>query len=284
MAKPALLPDHRELVRLAGLALAAWATWHLRREWRTPRVLVPLVATLLGLLAIAWAGPQQDINTMAILPPLALLGAHGVGRLRRGAANMLDWFGVMTFGFFAFLIWLGYAAMLTGEPPKIAKYFAKTAPDFVARFDMLAFCAALALTLAWLYLAFFTAPSPTRGVARWAAGLALLWGTFATLWLPWADHIKSYRSVALEMRARLPANAGCIAARDWSPRRVALSFQPASDRTAARSAGESAQMRLPHRPGPSALRDRAGTSWRKLADVSGPATAATLPPCRYGPG
>ena len=205
--------------------LAAWATWHLRREWRTPRVLVPLTAALLGLFAIAWAGPHQDINCMVLLPPLALLGAHGVARLRRGAANLLDWFGVMTFGFFAFLIWLGYVAMLSGEPPKIAKYFVKTAPGFVAQFDALAFCAALALTLAWLYLVFFTAPSPTRGVARWAAGLVLLWGTFATLWLPWADHQKSYRGVALQIKAALPASPGCIAASELgAPQRAALSL------------------------------------------------------------
>ena len=253
--------------------LAAWAAWTLRREWRTPRVFVPLAATLLGLLAISWAGPQQDINVMVLLAPLALLGAHGVARLRRGAANSLDWFGAMTFGFFCALIWLGYVAMMTGLPVKIAAYFTKTAPGFAASFQPLPFATAAALTLAWLYLAFYTAPSPTRGVARWAVGLVLLWGTFATLWLPWADHVKSYRSVALQLKSNLPANAGCIAQRELAaPQRAALSFhagivteplQAATAQGAPRCAYVIVQGH-PRRETPP------GPNWRKLADVGRP--------------
>jgi hypothetical protein len=235
-------------------------------------VFVPLLATLVAILAIAWAGPRQDINTMALLPPLALLGAHGVGRLRRGAANMLDWFGVMTFSFFAFLIWLGYFSMQTGLPARVAKNFFKPAPGFEAEFGLLAFCAALALTLAWLYIAFFTAPSPTRGVTRWAAGLTLLWGTFATLWLPWADHVKSYRSVALQLKSVLPANAGCIAERELAtPQRAALSFH-AGIVTEPQPALPAAKPRCSYLIVQGHPRSEAapGAGWRKLADVGRP--------------
>jgi 4-amino-4-deoxy-L-arabinose transferase-like glycosyltransferase len=267
--------------------LAAWAAWTLRREWRTPRVFVPLLATLLGIAAIAWAGTQQDINTMALLPPLALLGAHGVARLRRGAANMLDWFGVMTFSFFAFLIWLGYFSMQTGLPARLAKNFFKPAPGFVAQFEPFAFAAALALTLAWLYLAFWTAPSPTRGVTRWAAGIALVWGGFATLWLPWADHVKSYRSVALQLKSVLPVSAGCISAIELAaPQRAAFSFH-AGIRTEPLPA-------LPPTPpkcrylvvqGSPRSESAPGAGWRKLADVGRPGDSGERYRLyRYGPG
>jgi 4-amino-4-deoxy-L-arabinose transferase-like glycosyltransferase len=267
--------------------LAAWATWHLRREWRTPRVFVPLAAALLGLLAIAWAGPQQDINTMALLPPLALLGAHGVARLRRGAANMLDWFGVMTFGFFAGLIWLGYVAAMTGVPPKIANNFAKAAPGLVSAFEPLPFAAAVALTLAWLILVFGTAPSPTRGVARWAAGVALLWGTFATLLLPWADHLKSYRSVALQLKSRLPADAGCIAARELAaPQRAALSYHAGiltEPQAAATVAAPKCRYLIVQ--GHPRQEISPGQNWRKLADVGRPGDRGERYRLyRYGPG
>ncbi|HUN68634.1 MAG TPA: hypothetical protein VMU46_07545, partial [Burkholderiales bacterium] len=205
--------------------LAAWSAWIQRREWRTPRIFVPLAASLFALAAIAWLGPTQDINTIVLLAPLALLGGHGVTRLRRGAANALDWFGVMTFSFFAVLIWLGYFAMLTGTPAKVAKNFFRNAPGFEAQFQPLPFAAALALALAWLYLAFFTARSPARSATRWAAGVALLWGSFATLWMPWADHIKSYRSVASQLRSAMPAAVECVAQRDLgAPQRAALSY------------------------------------------------------------
>ncbi len=270
--------------------LAAWSAWNLRRQWRTAAVFVPLAAVLLTLPAIAWAGPRQDINATALLAPLALLGAHGVARLRRGAANALDWFGVMTFGFFAGLVWLGYIAMMTGLPPRIANNFAKTAPGFLPQFELLPFCVALALTLAWLYLAFFSAPAPSRGVARWAAGVALLWGCFATLWLPWADHVKSYRSVALQLKSTLPAGAGCIAERELgAPQRAALSFHAAivTEPLAAAPAASVATPKCRYLIVQGKPREEItpGPGWRKLADVGRPGDKGERYRLyRYGPG
>ena len=255
--------------------LAFWSAWLLRREWRSARVFVPAAAAVLALLAIALAGPRQDINAIALLAPLALLGAHGVARLRRGAANLLDWFGVMTFSFFAGLVWLGYVAMMTGLPPRIAKNFAKTAPGFLPQFEWLPFAVALALTLVWLGLVFGTAPSPARGVTRWAAGVALLWGTFATLWLPWVDHLRSYRSVALQLKSTLPASAGCIAAIDLAPpQRAAFSFH-AGIRTEPLEAAPAASSSAPKCrylivQGNPRQEITPGQGWRKLADVGRP--------------
>jgi len=269
--------------------LALWASWTLRREWRSPRVFVPLAAAALALPVIAWAGPRQDINAIALLAPLALLGAHGVARLRRGAANALDWFGVMTFSFFAGLVWLGYLAMMTGVPPRVANNFAKTAPGFLPQFEFLPFTAALALTLAWLYLAFFTPSSPTRGVTRWAAGVALLWGTFATLWLPWADHVKSYQSVALQLKSTLPAGAGCIAAGELgAPQRAAFSFHAGirTERLQAAPAGSPApKCRYLIVQGNPRQEITPGPGWRKLADVGRPGDkSGRYRLYRYGPG
>jgi 4-amino-4-deoxy-L-arabinose transferase-like glycosyltransferase len=268
--------------------VAAWSAWTLRREWRTPRVFVPLASALCGLCAIAWLGPQQDINVIVLLGPLALLGAHGVARLRRGAANALDWFGVMTFSFFAGLIWLGYVAMMTGVPPKIANNFAKTSPGYLPHFEPLHFAIALALAAGWLYLAFFSAPSPTRGVTRWAAGTALLWGTFATLWMPWADHIKSYRGVALQLKAALPAAPGCIAQRELAaPQRAALSYHAGlrTEPLRARRVSEPPKCRYLIVQGSPHQEISPGPGWRKVAEASRPADRGERYRLyRYGPG
>jgi 4-amino-4-deoxy-L-arabinose transferase-like glycosyltransferase len=254
--------------------LALWSAWTLRREWRAPRVFVPLAVALLALPAIAWLGPQQDINATALLAPLALLGAHGVAHLRRGAANALDWFGVMTFSFFAALAWLGYVAMMTGLPPKIANNFAKTSPGYVPQFEALPFAVALALTLAWTYLALATAPAPTRSVTRWAAGVALFWGTCATLLMPWADHIRSYRGVALQLQAAIPAGAGCIAQKDLAPpQRAALSYH-AAIRTEPLGDAKSAtqpKCRFLIVQGNPRQEIPPGPGWRKLAEANRPA-------------
>ena len=268
--------------------VAAWAAWTLRREWRSPRVFVPLAAALLGLLAVAWLGPRQDINVIVLLAPLALLGAHGVARLRRGAANSLDWFGVMTFTFFASLIWIGYFAMQSGMLPRVAKNFFRSAPGYLPQFEPFHFAIALALAAGWLYLVFFASPSPTRGVTRWAAGVALLWGTFATLWLPWADHIKSYRPVALQIKAALPAAPGCIAQSELAaPQRAALSYHAGIRTEPAEAARGTAAPRCRYLivQGNPREEPSPGPGWRKLAEASRPGDRGERYRLyRYGPG
>ena len=255
--------------------LALWSAWTLRREWRSPRVFVPLAAAVLALPAIAWIGPQQDINGMVLLAPLALLGAHGVARLRRGAANALDWFGVMTFTFFVAILWICYVAVQTGALPKIANNFLKTAPGFVPHFEPWHALAAAGLAFAWLYLAFFAPPAPTRGVLRWAAGTTLLWGTFSMLGMPWADHIKSYRVVALQLKSAIPAGAGCIAQSELAvPQRAALSYH-AGIRTeplrAPRLSSAPPKCRYLIVQGSPRQETSPGPDWRRLAETSRPA-------------
>jgi 4-amino-4-deoxy-L-arabinose transferase-like glycosyltransferase len=161
---------------------------------------------------IAW-GPPQDENFVPLLAPLALFAAYGIFTLRRGAAAALDWFGALSFAFFAGLVWLGYIAMLTGVPGPVARNFARMAPGFVLHLRPLELVFALVLVLAWVYLVFFTGASPLRSVARWAGGIVLLWGTFTALWMPWVDYQKSYRAVALELKRRLPPRVPCLAER-----------------------------------------------------------------------
>jgi len=255
--------------------VAGWALWSQRRRWREPRVFLPFAALLATLVGISLAGPAQEITTLPLVAPFALLAAGGVPRLRRGAANALDWFGVMTFTFVGALIWVGYVATMTPLFPTIGHNFAKLAPGFGAHFAPLPFAAALAVALAWLYLAFFTPPSPTRGITRWAAGVALLWSTLSFLLLPWADYVKSYRSVALHLRAHLPAGTGCIAREHLGiSQRAALSyhagivtreFDPFAPDTCRLLVVQSSPEEEPDVPGP---------SWRKIADVGRPGDKA----------
>ena len=247
--------------------LALWALWAQRRRLLSPRLCVPLAAFVCLFVSAAIFGPRQDINLLAAVPPLVLFCAHSLPALRRGAGAAFDWFGVMTFGFFAFLIWGGYIAMMTGWPPKVANNFAKLAPGFVPQFAWLAFVTALALTILWLVLVLRLPPVPTRSATRWAAGVVVFWGTFATLWMPWADHIKSYRSVALHLKAKLPAGEACVASRNLgTPQRAALSYH-----AGLRMAGSEARCKfLVVQGSPRHERDAPGAGWTKLADTGRP--------------
>lgn len=251
--------------------LALWALWSLRRRWREPQLFVPALTVLIMFLGLAVWGQQQDVTLLPLLAPLVILAVQGVPSLRRGAAAALDWFGLVTFAFFGGLVWLGYVAMMTGLPPKIAHNFAKIAPGFVPEFNPFLFLVALALTATWLYLMFFTAYSPTRSIARWATGIVLLWGTFATLWMPWADHQKGYRSVALQLRSKIPVGANCMTQRGLGvPQGASLDYY-GDIQPRAFDFGKPRECPLLLVQGnPQHEFDGPGPGWTKLADVGRP--------------
>jgi hypothetical protein len=73
--------------------------------------------------------------------------------------------------------------------------------------------------------------------------------------MPWADHIRSYRGVALQLQAAIPAGAGCIAQSDLAPpQRAALSYHAGNKDRAAGTAAAAAgpEVPVPDRAGPSA--------------------------------
>jgi 4-amino-4-deoxy-L-arabinose transferase-like glycosyltransferase len=193
--------------------LAFWGLWSLRRRWNEPQIFVTAAASVLIVALFAYWGPPQDVHMIPLLAPLALLGCLGTLNLRRGAAGAFEWFSVLGFGFFGVLLWFSYFAMMTNIPPRFANNFYRAAPAFNFEFRILFFAFALVLAAAWVYLIFFTTRSPMRSVLRWAAGIILLWGTGAALLMPWADYQKSYRSVALQLRSKIPVGAGCISQR-----------------------------------------------------------------------
>jgi hypothetical protein len=103
----------------------------------------------------------------------------------------------------------------------------------------------------------------------------LLWGIFAALHMPWADYQKSYRNVALQLRSKIPANAGCIAGQNLGvTQRSALSYH-AGIRTLPSGTRDAAACRLLLVQGrPQDERDGPSAAWTKLADVGRPGDKA----------
>ena len=142
-----------------------------------------------------------------------MLAASAAGRLRRGAANALDWFGMMTFTQTAALLWLGGIAILSGTPARIAKNFSKLAPGFIAEVSIPAILIAIAVSVGWIAVLLRTPRTPWRAAARWSLGLTTIWILLTALLLPWIDYGKSYRSVSADFREALGNRPGCIARR-----------------------------------------------------------------------
>ena len=197
-----------------ALPLALWPLWLFRRQYN--QIALPLIGTV-G--AFAWfllCSEPRNLQALPLLLPLALLAASSAGRLRRGAANALDWFGMMTFTLIGVFLWLAQAALLTGSPPKLHKNVTRLIPGYESDLGIVAWIFAAAISLLWILIIFNSRRSPWRGTTHWACGIVLIWCLFAALWIPPVDYGKSYVAVSRQIAAKidLKSNPGtCVASR-----------------------------------------------------------------------
>lgn len=194
-----------------ALPVAGWALWQKRDQWRSPVFTLPMLLLVVLFIQLAGDGSARNQRALPLLAPLVVLGSAGLPRLRRGAANALGWFGVMTFSLLGIIIWLGWVAMTTGWPPRLARTFARLEPGFEMPFSFLAVALAILLSVAWVVLLWRSPRTPTRGAVSWGCGMVLIWFLVSSLWLPWIDYGRSYRDVARAMSEHLPAGRDCVA-------------------------------------------------------------------------
>jgi 4-amino-4-deoxy-L-arabinose transferase-like glycosyltransferase len=194
-----------------AVPLAGWTLWSKRRLLNTPALALPLLGFFSTWLGLSLLYEARSVPALLLLPPLVLLAVPGLPSLRRGAANAMDWFGMMTFTLFAGLIWVGWCAMVFGWPERLARQVVRLEPGFVGSFSALPFLLALLATAAWGGLIASSPRSPFRGMTHWAAGVTLFWLLAGALWLPWVEYGKTYRPLAAAIAKVLPAQQGCIA-------------------------------------------------------------------------
>ena len=194
-----------------ALPLAAWALWSKRRVLSARPLALPACSFFAVLVIFALGVQLKSASSLLLLPPLVLLAVPGVTSLRRGAANAFDWFGMMTFSFFAAVAWIIWNAMVFGWPERLARQVVRLEPGFVGHFNLAAFAFALAITAIWFWIIVTSPRSPMRGIMHWMAGLTLFWALIAVLWMPWIDYGKSYRPVATALAKVIEADKECIA-------------------------------------------------------------------------
>ncbi|MGL6071869.1 ArnT family glycosyltransferase, partial [Craterilacuibacter sp.] len=203
--------------------LAVWTLYRARR-FDQPRIQLPLLAFAVTMLVLTLSSRQSSESAMPLLLPLAILAAAELDTLRRGAAAFLNWFGLMTFGLFGLLVWLGWLAMNYGWPERLAGRAHYFSPYYTPHISLLAAGFAMLATLCWLWAVTRRHLRGRQAVTNWAAGITLFWGLGMSLWLPWLDAAKSYRPVVAQMMAALPDNVQCVATAD-NNRMARLSWQ-----------------------------------------------------------
>lgn len=211
-----------------ALPIALWTLWQGRRTvFGQAGIQLALTAFLVMLGVFSLASDARELYALPMLLPLSLLAAPGVNTLRRGAASALNWFSIMTFGFIAGVFWFFWFAMISGHPAARAEHLQKLQPGYIPAFEPLHFAIALLATLAWLFIIFWarSLPRNPRAVLNSATGITLVWVIMMTVWLPWLDAGKSYRSMIASLQQALPARHDCISSSKLGePQRALLEY------------------------------------------------------------
>ncbi|BBJ00404.1 glycosyl transferase [Ferrigenium kumadai] len=194
-----------------ALPLAAWAVWQSRhRLAQRDDLQLPLVAFGVMFVTLSFVPNIKEVFALPMLLPLTLLATASLSSLKRGAANALDWFGLMTFALLAIALWWGWAGLLLDNHAKITLWLKDYQPGFEPSFEALPFWIAVAATVLWLVMVWRVGRSMRRAVTNWAAGITLTWVLAMTLWLPWLDSGKSYRHMVASLKQAMPQHYHCV--------------------------------------------------------------------------
>ena len=192
--------------------LAVWTVWEARkRVWHEPEFQLLLTSFIIMFVLLSFVPDINDQNGLPMLLPLTLLATASLSTLRRGAANALDWFGIMTFALLMIALWWGWGGLLLDNNAKITHWFKDNQPGFTPEFHAIPFWIAVAVSVLWVVMVWRVGRSVRRSLINWASGVTLLWILTMTLWLPWLDAGKSYRHMVVDLKDSLPKRYNCIA-------------------------------------------------------------------------
>ena len=212
-----------------ALPLIAWMLWTRGRGFNgglaQPAVKIPGVLALVIYVNLLLTPDPKLIQALPLLVPFALLASLEVDSLRRGYSAALDWFGILTFGLLAIVVWAFWIdARVNGMSPTVAALFRDTEVGFQPTFHLGSILAAIFLTLLWVALVRPARRSNRRALLNWAAGITLAWCLYSTIWLPYLDSRRSYRALFEDLAQHLPAQ-GCVTSRNLGdPQRALLYY------------------------------------------------------------
>lgn len=189
--------------------LAAWTLWHHRQQLRDQALRIPAAGLVGGLIGMLFYDAPSEGNFFPLLGLMAVLGALGLGTLRRSLVSLIDWFALFIFTLIGAVIWLGWSAIINGTPAALVKSVKRLTPDFIPSVVGIELVMAVVVSMAWLLLLIWRVQRHPRAIWRSLAlssgGATLVWLLMMTLWLPMIDTSKTYRSVARQVREQLLA-------------------------------------------------------------------------------
>jgi 4-amino-4-deoxy-L-arabinose transferase-like glycosyltransferase len=194
-----------------GLPIALWTLWLKRRTAVSePPVQYAVVAFSVLMLVLAVSSSGRCVYAWPLMVPIALLAAPGALCLPAQVDRLLAWGSLALFALLSLIVWDGWAIMMfTGTTPDWPRLLRLLPAEFEPAFDAIDAMAAACVTIGAVMVLKTLWKQPAKGLSVWVVGLTLTWTLLSTLWMPWLDFAKSYRSVFEAMP--LPKTVDCIA-------------------------------------------------------------------------
>jgi 4-amino-4-deoxy-L-arabinose transferase-like glycosyltransferase len=211
-----------------------WFTWpalplfifvlikNFRDIFKLKKIHLPLFFSISILFTLSLNAKIDQINLMPILLPFSVAAAGGIDLLRRSSASALNWFGILIFGFFGFIIWFFWFAVITGYPEIIYDRIYFLSGNYEVKFEFLSFIFAFLISGLWLYIIFNLKISNRSAISNWAIGITMVWVTFIMLVSPLIDNRKSYAPVFQDVKQQLSQSSSCLYTYNFSPNETNL--------------------------------------------------------------
>ncbi len=207
--------------------VAAWAVYRLRREgWDSVKLWMPLGGFLTAFAALSLYAEPKQIQSIILLPALALLTGAGLAELKRGAANALMWFAIMLFSFLALVFWLYWAALDLGWPQQLSRRLIKLGMQGEGLRSWVLLLG-LVVTLIWIIgLGWIRRQPrvPQRPILIWTAGLTFSWCLLMVLFMQPLDKRLGYANLAAQLGQQVAPTACVDASRINPTQRTLLAY------------------------------------------------------------
>lgn len=195
--------------------LALWTVWGARASGlMRPAIVLPSTGFVLTLAVLSGSSEARELYALPLLLPLSLLAAAAPGTLRRGEASAWYWFSAMAFTFFVAVFWFYWSGLELGVPARLHEHLHRIRPGYTPGFRWLPFVLAVVYSIFWFAVLASFRKSPMRPVVVWGAGITTIWALLTTLFIGWADNVKSYRAPFTSMQQALPKKYNCVASRE----------------------------------------------------------------------
>ncbi|MFM2398793.1 MAG: hypothetical protein RL341_950 [Pseudomonadota bacterium] len=196
-----------------ALPFALVAAWRWRSRLSASHIALPLVFVVGFALYLLVTEEEHEALMALLLPGAIVLAAFLLPTVNRSTINAIDWFSIMAVSFVILVVWLYWIALQTGWPPAMARTALRRVPGFVVEFSPVALAVALTATAFWIVVIIWRVTRRPvvvwRAMAISSAGIVTTWILLTTLWLPYLNHTKTYRDVAVKAAQAAP-DATCV--------------------------------------------------------------------------